>query len=194
MERVTAMTDATVSGDQPSGPAVSGKSAWVSHAVRIMAAVWGGWILVRFANLISHRSQFLELQGKALGADMSGVSDVRFYLAVALVAVVFFGAAMLAWCIWGLFSCFLNGRALTLEAAFRIRIVAVVGFVVALLDVAYRPVFYWVLNEDLVVKVPWAAYFRSDDLLHLVLAGMVYTISIGYKAAIERAHQRAAFL
>jgi hypothetical protein len=65
------------------------------------------------------------------------------------------------------------------------RTVGVVGLVVTLIDIGYRPIFYWVLNDGLFARVPWSVYFRSDDLLHLLLATMVIAFAIVYRRAVE---------
>jgi hypothetical protein len=175
------MTDIVATSPRPTPD----KSIWLFHLVRIIAAAWGAWILLRLAMLIINRPQFLELQSKAFGIDVTGVSDARFYGAFALAAVVFFGATVLAWCIWSLFSTFLDGRGLSYEATCRMRTVGVVGLVVTLIDIGYRPIFYWVLNDGLFARVPWSVYFRSDDLLHLLLATMVIAFAIVYRRAVE---------
>ena len=162
------------------------RMAWFFQLVRIVAVIWACWIFVRLMLLLWDRPTFLRNLSAGLMTDLSDVSLTRYMLAFAVASVVYIAAMVLSAFIWRLFGSFIAGRLFTVDTARQVRAVAIAGFVATLIDIAYRPIFYVVLRDGLIAKVPWNRFVISDDLLHLLLAAMVLAFANVFRTAAER--------
>jgi hypothetical protein len=163
---------------------------WICHAIRLAALVWTGWVLLRILILWGDRSALVGRMGRAFGVDPASISSARYWGSFALLLAAWAVAALLCWRIWQLFGSYLQGRIFTVDAALRMRALALAGFAATLADMAVRPLQFLVLLGHLPERIGFG-YPVPHDLLHLLISGFVFALATIFKTAAEIAEDHA---
>ena len=175
--------------------------SWLCHLIRIAAVLWAGWILVLILwnwsrNGPDNTAKIAEGLGRALNADLSGLSDTQ-------VASVFAGSlglwafsAAISYCVWRLFGTYLQGRIFTVDAAIWLRRLGITGLTAVLVEVVWRRLFLFILTSH--AHVPAATLLVSGpaplipfDLLRILFCLFVVMLGQIFKTAAEMADDHA---
>ncbi len=165
--------------------------AWICHALRVAAVLWLMWILVMVYVVWSDKTAVLEGYSRWLSLDLSGVSDARFTAALAIVLLDSAFAAMVVFCIWGLFTTYLAGRVFTIDAAVWLRRIGWAGVAAVIGDVVARLTIASIFAGHFVITVPRGFVLLPQDLLHLIFALFVLALAQIFKVAAEMAEDHA---
>lgn len=161
------------------------------HAIRAAALAW---IVLDFGLVLwvwADRPTMLDRLNKLYGLDLSGVSVLRYLGASAMPVVSLCAAAVFVFYLWRLVRVFLDGRVFTLDAAARMREMALAGCAAALVDVVVRPIGSAILSVELLSKVPFYHWFNPTDLLYLLIGGFVFALGTIFRSAAKMADDHA---
>src|SRR5215813_11199669 len=175
--------------DNPSvaltGRDLRGRISWICHGVRIAAVVWIAWIAVMALITWSNPTTVLDVYGRLVGADLTGVSTARYALACAIVAASMGMAAVIVFCVWQLFATYLAGRVFTVDAALWLRRTGFVVVAAVAFAVLARVLITSIFAGRLVVIGVYGPLVVPQDLLHVIFALLLLALAHIFKAAAE---------
>jgi len=171
--------------------ALNARLRWACHAIRAGALAWivldGGVSLWLWTD----RSGILDRLNKLYGIDLSGVSTPRYLGALFMMILSLCAAAVFVFYLWRLARVYLDGRVFTLEAAARMREMALAGLAAALVDIVVRPIGSAILSVELLNKVPFYHWFNPTDLLYLLISGFIFALGTIFRSAAKIAEDNA---
>lgn len=163
----------------------------ICYGLRIAAVLWALWILAMDIVVWADKTAVLEAYGRWLSADLSGVSDLRYMAAFAIVLVDWCGAVAIVFCLWRLVGTYLDGRVFAVDAALWLRRAGLTAIVVIVVDVLARLATASILISHLTL-IPARGFFAlPQDLLHLIFALFILALAHIFKAAAEMADDQA---
>ena len=177
--------------------ALRGRIGWLCQLIRIAAPGWPTWNLALLLWNWHWRdlAKITENLGRALNADLQGLSytqlDFAFALALGLVA---FQAAV-SYCIWRLFGAFLQGRIFTVDAAIWMRRIGITELVAVLVSVVARRVTVFILTSHAHLPATTVLSFGQPvvpfDLVQVMFCLFVIGLAQIFKTAAEMADDHA---
>jgi len=195
---MSTMSPASSLDQVPAPPsALRARIRWVCHLLRIAVVLWAGWLLL---NIIlgwywSNPGKMMENLGRALNADLSGVSNaqVTSYHAIALCLWLFIAAT--AYCVWRLCGTFLQDRVFTVDAAVWMRRAGIIGLVSVLIGIVWRRAALFILTGHAHLPAATLLLFgqpvNSADLLRAVFSLFLLVLGHIFKTAAEIADDQA---
>jgi hypothetical protein len=171
--------------------ALNNKLRWACHSIRAVALVWIVWVLGLILWIWGDRAGLLGRLTKLYGLDPSSVTDVGYWSAFALALASWLASAVLVVSIWRLARVYLDGRVFAVDAAARLRAVALAGFAATAVDIVVRPMGAVMLSPELLSKVPLYGWFNPPDLLYLLICGFILALSVIFMTAAEIADDHA---
>jgi Protein of unknown function (DUF2975) len=164
---------------------------WICHALRIAAAGWGVWVLAMVLVMWSNKAAILSVYEQWLALDLSGVSDLCYGVAVAVVLLDCTAVVIVVVCLWRLFGTYLKGRVFAVEASIWLRRTGLAGMLAVVVDVLARLAIVAVLSGHFILVPPRGSFLLPQDLLHLIFAVFVFALAYIFKAASEMAEDHA---
>jgi hypothetical protein len=156
------------------------KITWLCQLIRWMMTAFVLWAL--YANLqpliINGASKSAIEWNAYWGLALGTVTETKVYMNRAIFLVSWAAAALLGWAIWKLMSGYLAGEILSAEAAQRLRLVGIIGFASAVIDIVVRPIALGVLSMDIVKQTPLLDWVEPRDLLYFCIA--LFVLSLGH--------------
>lgn len=190
--------DATFESGDPAPTAqriaLNAKLRRACHAIRAAAVIWVLWGLGLTLWTWGRRDDLLSRLEKLYGLDASSVTDLGYWSAVALVLASWLPSAALVIFIWRLARIYLDGRVFTVEAAARLRSVALAGFFAAGVVILTRPFTVALISSDLMAKLPLQFWLNPNDLLYFLISGFLLALAVIFKTAAEIADEHARFV
>jgi len=174
--------------------ALNKKLRWACHAIRIVALVWCFWTLGLVSWIYIDRAGFLGRLHRLFGLDPATVTDVRYYVAFAVALASWSVSARLVFYIWRLARIYLDGQVFTIEAAGRLRDVAMAGVASWVADLVARPLGASLISTELLRMEPLHQWFHPLDLLHFMFFGFILALSVVFRTAAEIAAENAQFV
>lgn len=194
------MTTAVNSGEAECGGqsahvvALNNKLRWVCHAIQIVALIWSLWGLGFISWIYGDRAAFLGRLNRLFGLDPESVTDTRYCLAFAVALASWSVSTILVVCIWRLARVYLEGHVFTIEAAGRLRAVALAGAAAWVVDLLARPLGAALISSALLRQEPLHQWFHPLDLLHFMFFGFLFALSVVFRTAAEIASENAQFV
>ena len=184
--------------DPVSNPTLSSlrvKIGWLCQIIRIVALIYAGWILLVIVQTWTNEPALIRNLGAFYGKDLAGMSGFQRAGGFAVYLAVWSPVAGACYCVWRLFSSYLDGRIFTVDATIWLRRVACFGFASQFIDLAARPLVSLILTAhlpqaDRVLKV----FFSPQDLLHLLFFAGLFALAHVFKTAAEIAEDNAAIV
>jgi hypothetical protein len=131
---------------------------------------------------------------KLFGLDPASVTDTRYYLAFAVALASWSVSTILVFYIWRLARAYLDGHVFTVEAAERLRAVALAGVAAWVADLLARPPGAALISTALLKQDPLHQWFHPLDLLHFMFFGFLFGLSVVFRTAAEIASENAQFV
>jgi len=158
-------------------PALRKKIRSLGGAIRWAAVVWCIWGLGLLSWQWTHRAKFDAQVSKLYQIDASAIPDGRYFGAAAVSLASWAATAALVATVWRMTQTFIDGRYFTLEAARRLRLVALTGFAATLIDIVARPIGTAILSSELLAKLPFYVWLRPQDLLYALICGFFLALA-----------------
>lgn len=170
------------------------KIGWICHLVRACAFLWASWELFSILWVRLHRSELLARAEAWTGVDPASVSDAGYWSAAAVVVAGWGFVAALALAVWRLMGGYLQGEIFTVEAAGRLRSVALTGFATATAAVVIKAVSLALMSPAILAKAPLHIWLGPIDLLHFLMCGFLLALAAIFKTTAEIADEYAQFV
>ncbi|MBG0809756.1 DUF2975 domain-containing protein [Methylosinus sp. H3A] len=187
------MTDIAAFQD-PRLSALRERIGWICQTIRALVIFFAVAdllvILIFWADSGKVERHFREL----LQIDVSGASQGQYAAAMALSLVVWVFTAVICFCLWRVFSLYLQGGVFSAEAALWLRRAGVIGLVTIVLDVAMRSAVILAIASHLPAEQNHHGYIRLEDLLNVIFLLMLIAIAHIFKTAAEIAGENAQFV
>jgi len=171
--------------------ALNDKLRWACHSIRAVALIWLLWGVALGTWNWMNRDAFLTRLSKLYGLDAPSVTDLGYWSAFGAVTVSMLSSAVLVAFIWRLVRIYLDGQVFTVEAAARLRGVALAGFFATGVDIVVRPIAVMLVSADLFTKLPLYGWFSPQDLLYFLICGFLLALAVIFKTAAEIADDHA---
>jgi hypothetical protein len=170
------------------------KVAWVCHAVRAVAVIWALSELALMLWVRLHREELLAKAEAYTGVDPASVSDAGYWSAAAVVVAGWGFIAALAIAVWRLMGGYLQGEIFTVEAAGRLRSVALTGFATATAAIVIKAVSLALMSPAILAKAPLHTWLGPIDLLHFLMCGFLLALAAIFRTAAEIAEEYSQFV
>ncbi|WP_035648075.1 DUF2975 domain-containing protein [Bradyrhizobium sp. ORS 285] len=197
---MSVMTAAAEFDDVPAGQtALRRRIAWVCWAIRLAAVLWVAWLVVEMAWSWSDtdNAKFAEGLGRAMGADLTGLSQTQIDWMFVMNSSVLVCDAVVAYCIWRLFGTYLQGRIFTVDAAVWMHRVGMAGLLAMASGVVFRRLALLILTSHAQVSATTLWSFQAvlpSDLLWIIFCLFVIAVAQIFKAAAELADDHAKII
>lgn len=178
----------------PSLAALRGRIAWICQAVRIAALAWLLWGVATNVWIRFHRSEYFDKGLRFNEIDPASITDARYWAAFVLIIAVYAAAAFMVYRLWLLMQGYLDGDIFSVEAAGRLRRVALSGFAATAANVILPPLQLALMSTALFSKIPLWRLVAPDNLLYALLCGFFLALSAIFRAAAEIADEHAQFV
>ncbi|CCD92491.1 membrane hypothetical protein [Bradyrhizobium sp. ORS 375] len=184
-------------GDVPAAQtALRRRIAWVCRAIRLAAVLWVAWLVVEMAWSWwdTDRARYADGLGRALGADLTGLSQAQIDGMFVMNAGVLACDAVVAYFLWRLFGTYLLGRIFTVDAAVWMHRVGLAGLVAMASGVVFRKLALLILTRHAEVPAATLWSFQAvlpSDLLWIIFCLFVVAVAQIFKAAAELADDHA---
>lgn len=192
------MSDANFEANMSNAPdqsaALSTKLRLACHTIRIVTTLWAVWNFCVYAWVWSDRDALLARQTKLYGLDPMTVTDIRYWSASALEFVSWLVSLIVVFRVWRLTRAYLDGRVFTMEAASRLRAVALAGLMATAVDAVLSPLSGALVLNDLLGRVPIYYWFNPTYLLYALMSGFLLALSVVFESAAEVANENAQFV
>ncbi|WP_406854120.1 DUF2975 domain-containing protein [Alsobacter sp. KACC 23698] len=176
-------------------PALQRRIGLLAGNMQVGAILWFVAVLLQTLIFWGRPQHVREVYSRILGVDVSQQSVSAFAAAVMLVGLVVLCGAWLAVRVWQLAGTYRRGGAFTVEAATRLRGLALAGLVSLGADIVVRhlvaPVMTFGLPGGPHFTGPW---ITSQDLLYGLMILFLFALSGIFLAAAEMAEDQAAIV
>ncbi|WP_026191593.1 DUF2975 domain-containing protein [Methylosinus sp. LW4] len=187
------MIDAIALQD-PRLSALRARIGWICQTIRALVVFFAAAdllaILTFWADAGKVERHFREL----LQIDVSGASQGQYAAATALSLFVWVFVAVICFCLWRVFSLYLEGGVFSAEAALWLRRAGVIGLFTVLLDVAMRSAIILAIASHLPYEQSHHGYIKLEDLLNIIFLLMLIAIAHIFKTAADIAGENAQFV
>jgi hypothetical protein len=167
------------------------KIGWLCQLIRGMAVAWALWVLYFVIAFWGDRPRVTGVHAHLGGFEPAALPDLPNYAA--------FGITFLDWCLvaavtfalWRLFSLYLAGVILSVQAAPGLRRLALVGGFTLVFDILMRPVIFnlMTVGHDTGGRHGW--FFQPADLLDAIFVTFLFSLAYIFKTAAELADEHA---
>jgi hypothetical protein len=174
--------------------ALNTRLRWACHAIRMVALAWVVWDLGVLSWTWGDRATSLEQMARLYNLDPAKVTDAGYGSAFALALIAWLTTAIVVVYIWRLVRVYLDGQVFTVEAAARLRAVAVAGLASTAAGIALSPIAAALISAELLSEIPLYYWLRPEHLLYILICGFILALSIIFKTAAEIAGEHAQFV
>lgn len=187
------MTDLAASQD-PRLPELRARIGWICQTIRALV------IFVALADLLAILAFWadpakVETHYRALlQIDVSGASHGQYAAATALALVVWIFTALICFCLWRVFSLYLQGGVFSAEAALWLRRASFIGLFTIFLDVAMRSAIILTIASHISLGQRHHGYIRLEDLINLIFMLTLIAVAHIFKTAADIAGENAQFV
>ena len=164
---------------------LQGKIYLVCQAVRWMAILWSGWILVMILLPLADLSAWRDQVNKSPAFAETPVTIENLLATRCVNLFVWAVSLLIGISLWKLMTSYLNGDIFSQPAARRLRRVAQAGILTTVINAMSRPLSYWLLSPTLLHTTPATAFFVPDDLLYVMISALIFSFASVYRAAAE---------
>ncbi|BBU60423.1 hypothetical protein MSC49_03580 [Methylosinus sp. C49] len=187
------MTDATAFQD-PRLSALRARIGWICQTIRALVIFFAAADLLAVLTFWADPGKVERHYRELLQIDVSGASQSQYATATALSLVVWVFVAVICFCLWRVFSLYLEGGVFSAEAALWLRRAGVIGLITVLLDVAMRSAIILAIASHLPYAQSHHGYIRLEDLLNVIFLLMLIAIAHIFKTAADIAGEHAQFV
>jgi hypothetical protein len=174
--------------------ALNDKLRWACYSVRGVALVWLAYeAATAFVNWGDRQANLVRLS-KGWNVDVTNVSALRYWSAVAMVMLSLVTVAIVVGAFWRLTGVYLHGRVFSLEAAMAMRRTALAGFAATLFNIVSFPVIMCLISTDLLATLAYRAWVNPTNLLYLLMSGFIFALSVILETAAEIADEHRRFV
>lgn len=174
------MTTTLEIADRPQVSLLRTRIGWLCQLIRWLTTIWVLWTL--YLNLkpivIVGAGQSAVEWNTYWGLAEGTVTAAKVYMNRAIFFVSWASAALLGWAVWKLMTGYLNGEILSAEAARRLRLVGLIGFASAAIDVIARPLAVGALSPEILDKIHLLEWIEPRDLLYFMIS--LFVLSLGH--------------
>ncbi|HSV24128.1 MAG TPA: DUF2975 domain-containing protein [Xanthobacteraceae bacterium] len=187
----------TISPIRSPQAALRARIGWLCHLIRLGAVGWPAWNLGLLFWQWHWRdlAKITENLGRALNADLHGLSYSQIDLAFVLVLCQVAFQAAVSYCIWRLFGSFLQGRIFTVDAAIWMRRIGITELVAVLVSLVLRRVTVFILTSHAHLPATTVLSFGQPvvplDLIQVMFCFFVIGLAQIFKTAAEMADDHA---
>jgi len=187
------MTDIAAFQD-PRLSALRARIGWICQTIRALVIFFAGADLLAILTFWADRGKVESHYRELLQIDVSGASQGQYAAATALSLVVWVFAAVICFCLWRVFSLYLQGGVFSAEAALWLRRAGFIGLCTVLLDVVMRSAVILAIASHLPFEQSHHGYIRLEDLLNVIFLLMLIAIAHIFKTAADIAGENAQFV
>jgi len=171
--------------------ALNERLRWACLGIRGVSVAWILWDWTVSLYIWSDRATMLDRLDRLYGLDTSSVSAGGYFGAAAMAVLSMTVATIFVGYLWRLVRVFLEGRVFSVDAADRMRDLALAGVAATLVDVVVRPIGAAMLSTELLGKIPPYNWFAPHDLLYLLISGFVFALGVIFRSAVQMADDHA---
>jgi len=184
----------TSSESSPRDARLREKIGWICQAVRIAGVVWLLWGIAQSLWVWTRRADFIDKALKNYGIDPATISDFNYWLAYSPVLVTIAFDAFMVSRLWLLVRGYLKGDIFSVEAACRLRTVALAGFAATAVSAIARPMQFALMSPTLLTRLsPWQLIL-PETLLYALICGFLLALAAIFKAGAEVAEENRQFV
>ena len=168
--------------------------AFICQAVRWMVVIWLAWILGLIFLPFTDPAGWIEKINKSPALAEAPISVANLIASRAVNLAVWAVAVLIGVAVWKLMTSYLQGDIFSETAATKLRRVGQAGLLTTLANVIARPLSLWVLSPAFFQNAPSISYFVPDDLLYLLISGLILSLARVYGAAAEISAENRQFV
>lgn len=186
------MTTADSTVLTPQLVALRGRIGLICNGLRVAVAAYAGWVLYAIVAYWSDRALVAATHGRLLHLDLDGLARWQQGAGLAADLTLWLIAAAACFSAWRLFTCYLQGRIFTVEAASWMRCTAMLGLTAQVLGIAARPLLAAIVTAQLPAEQrAFHIYFFPNDLLTLLLLASLLALAHIQKTGADIAAENA---
>lgn len=171
------------------------KIGWLCQAIRALAIFYALLALWGFHHAWATRAPYELTAMNVFHLDVTGATAAQWNAVLAMSLCLWLFVAALSFCVFRLFSLYLNGEVLTGEAALWLRRVGIAGLLAILADFVERSAVVYALGAHL----PESAHTKhifigTEDVIHVILALTLIALGHIQKTAADIADEHSQFV
>jgi hypothetical protein len=176
----------------PQLAALRGRIGSICNGLRVAVAAYAAWLLYAVLMYWSDTALIASTHGRLLHLDLDGLARWQQAAGLAVDLTLWLVAAAACFSAWRLFTCYLQGRIFTVDAASWMRCTAMLGLTAQVLGIAARPLLAAIVTAQLPAEQrAFHIYFFPNDLLTLLLLASLLALSHVQSAGAELAAENA---
>jgi hypothetical protein len=187
------MTD-TAAFQDPRLSALRARIGWICQTIRTLVIFFALADLFVILTFWADPSKVERHYRALLQIDVSEASQGQYAAATALSLVVWVFTSVICFCLWRVFSLYLQGGVFSAEAALWLRRAGFIGLFTVFLDIALRSAIILAIASHLPPAQSHHGYIRLEDLLNVIFLLMLLAIAHIFKTAADIAGEHAQFV
>ncbi len=178
----------------PQNISLQKKIGWVCHSFRWLIIIWLIWIFVLIILPLFDIAGNVQEINKSPLFSSEPVTNANYI--ANRIAYIFdiCIAALIGVAGWQLMTGFLNGDIFSESAATRLKRLGQAALIATLADIIIRPIALRLLSISYFNTIPFWKYLAPNDLLYLLISGLILSLAHIYRAAAAVAEENKSFI
>jgi hypothetical protein len=172
------------------------KIGWICHLVRFMSIAYAAWVLYLVVSFWSDEQRVVRAYSAALNANVAGGAPWQRLACFGIQLGCWLALLGVVIAVWRLFSGFLSGSILSVQASRRLMLVGALGIIATGASTLAEPLLPLIISAHLAHSPAWefAHFLNPMSLLELTFCAILIALAHVFMTAAELAEENKGFV